>query len=170
MWMWANQPVVPRRWLLEVNGEWILHGCDFGCDSDVISDVKIYLQILHRCELDVIFASQFFSDVILVVILYHAWRESALRAPKISHELYIQYMTSITSRFCMDVTLDVNLQEPTLPTSQRPTPRSAASACAHVVAGKNDSTDLDWTADESHESSMSPLAVCWPRWAWARFI
>ena len=33
--------------------EWILHGCDFGCDSDVISDVKIYLQILHRCELDV---------------------------------------------------------------------------------------------------------------------
>ena len=27
--------------------EWILHGCDFGCDSDVISDVKIYLQILH---------------------------------------------------------------------------------------------------------------------------
>ena len=24
--------------------EWILHGCDFGCDSDVISDVKIYLQ------------------------------------------------------------------------------------------------------------------------------
>ena len=63
--------------------EWILHGCDFGCDSDVISDVKIYLQILHRCELDVIFASKFFSDVILGVILYHAWRESALRAPNI---------------------------------------------------------------------------------------
>ena len=33
--------------------EWILHGCDFGCDSDVISDVKIYVQILHGCELDV---------------------------------------------------------------------------------------------------------------------
>ena len=39
--------------------------------------------------LDVIFACKFFSDVILNVILYHAWRESALRAPKISHELYI---------------------------------------------------------------------------------
>ena len=34
--------------------EWILHGCDFGCDSDVISDVKIYVQqILNGCELDV---------------------------------------------------------------------------------------------------------------------
>ena len=30
--------------------EWILHGCDFGCDSDVISDVKIYEQILHGCD------------------------------------------------------------------------------------------------------------------------
>ena len=28
--------------------------------------------------LDVIFACNFFSDVILNVILYHAWRESAL--------------------------------------------------------------------------------------------
>ena len=33
--------------------------------------------------LDVIFACKFFSDVILNVILYHAWRESALRAPNI---------------------------------------------------------------------------------------
>ena len=36
-----------------LGSEWILHGCDFGCDSDVISDVKIYVQILHGCELDV---------------------------------------------------------------------------------------------------------------------
>ena len=56
----------------------------------MISDVKIYLQILHRCELDVIFAiSKLFSDVILGVILYHAWRESALRALNIWHEFYI---------------------------------------------------------------------------------
>ena len=48
-------------------GEWILHGCDFGCDSDVISDVKIYLQILHRCELDVMRSSGFCMDVNLDV-------------------------------------------------------------------------------------------------------
>ena len=80
--------------------------------------------------LDVTFACKFFSDVILNVILYHAWRVSALRAPKISHELYIydihQFqilhgcdaaksshlcmdvngITSITSQI-LDVTLDV---------------------------------------------------------------
>ena len=39
--------------------------------------------------LDVIFACKFFSDVTLNVILYHAWQKSALRAPKISDELYI---------------------------------------------------------------------------------
>ena len=33
--------------------------------------------------LDVIFACKLFSDVILHVILSHAWRESALRAPNI---------------------------------------------------------------------------------------
>ena len=52
--------------------EWILHGCDFGCDSDVIldvEDVKIYPKILKDVTLDVIFACKFFSDVILHVIL-----------------------------------------------------------------------------------------------------
>ena len=49
--------------------EWILHGCDFGCDSDVISDVKIYPKILHGCDPGCDFRLQFFSDVILNVIL-----------------------------------------------------------------------------------------------------
>ena len=68
--------------------------------------------------LDVIFACKVFSDVILYVILYNAWRESALRAPKISYEFYIydthhfQILHGCDSRcenaaksshFCMDV-------------------------------------------------------------------
>ena len=84
-----------------------------------------YMQVLRFCmimdvTLDVItcyviFACKFFSDVTLNLILYHAWRESALRAPKISHELYI-YMYDIhhiqilhgcdpnTVRICHDAT------------------------------------------------------------------
>ena len=49
--------------------EWILHGCDFGCDSDVISYVKVYVQILHGCDPGCDFRLQIFSDVILGVIL-----------------------------------------------------------------------------------------------------
>ena len=43
--------------------------CDFGCDSDVISDVKIYQQILYGCDPGCDFRLQIFSDVILGVIL-----------------------------------------------------------------------------------------------------
>ena len=46
--------------------------------------------------LDVISACKFFSDVILHVILWHAWRECALRAPNIWHEFYI-YMYATRS-------------------------------------------------------------------------
>ena len=50
--------------------EWILHGCDFGCDSDVISDVKRFTyRFCMDVTLEVIFACKFFSDVILNVIL-----------------------------------------------------------------------------------------------------
>ena len=63
--------------------EWILHGCDFGCDSDVNFRCEDYYTVdytilycrltvtLKFCmdvTLDVIFACKFFSDVILHVI------------------------------------------------------------------------------------------------------
>ena len=44
--------------------EWILHGCDFGCDSDVILDVKIYIQILHGCELDVMRVDRIYQQIL----------------------------------------------------------------------------------------------------------
>ena len=46
--MWVGPP--RREIRLSPGSEWILHGCDFGCDCDVISDVKIYPEILHGCD------------------------------------------------------------------------------------------------------------------------
>ena len=62
--------------------------------------------------LDVIFACKFFSDVILHVISdMHGERARYARR---KFDMNFTYMTPITSRFCMDVTLDVNLQGSTL--------------------------------------------------------
>ena len=48
---------------------------------------------LSVMTLDVIFACKFFLDVILAVIIYSAWRESALRAP--NFDMNFTYMRSI---------------------------------------------------------------------------
>ena len=52
--------------------------------------------------LDVIFACKFFSDVILHLILYDMHGENT-RCERRIFDLNFTYMTSITSRFCMDV-------------------------------------------------------------------
>ena len=41
-----------------------MRGCDFGCDSDVISGVKIYLQILRGCELDVMRVDRIYQQIL----------------------------------------------------------------------------------------------------------
>ena len=102
-----------RSLLVEVNG--------FCMDviSDVIrmwiSDVKIYAQILHGCDPGCDFRLQIFLRCDSACDFWHAWRESALRAPKIWHEFYIydtnhfQILHGCDSRceksnhFCMDV-------------------------------------------------------------------
>ena len=64
--------------------------------------------------LDVIFACKFFSDVILNVILYTMHGERA-RCARRRYHMNFTYMTSITCRFCMDVTPDVKiLQSPAI--------------------------------------------------------
>ena len=58
--------------------------------SDVIrmwiSDVKIYPQILHGCDPGCDFRLQIFLRCDSACDFWHAWRERALRAPKILHE------------------------------------------------------------------------------------
>ena len=77
--------------------------------------------------LDVIFACKFFSDVILHVISdMHGERARCARR---KFHMNFTYMTSITFRFCMDVTLDVNLQEPTLARACAPRPRTPPVSC-----------------------------------------
>ena len=88
--------------------------------SDVIrmwiSDVKIYPQILHGCNPGCDFRLQIFLRCDSACDFWHAWRERALRAPKIWHEFYI-YDThhfqilhngcdsrcEKSNHFCMDV-------------------------------------------------------------------